>query len=156
MAKKSNAPYYLGAAIIGLIIMSKSDSTGNSANKAKFMPYILVAEKKYNLMPGLLEKIAFIESRFNPDAIGPLTKYGRAIGIMQIMPKFHPDINPKDPIASIDYAAKFLRQLYEQFKDWKWATAAYNAGGGNIQKVLAGKMALPAETANYIKKAGFA
>lgn len=31
-------------------------------------------------------KIAYVESRFNPKAIGPKTRHGRAMGVMQVMP----------------------------------------------------------------------
>ena len=31
-------------------------------------------------------RIAYVESRYNPRAIGPKTKYGRAAGVMQVMP----------------------------------------------------------------------
>ena len=32
-------------------------------------------------------KIAYVESRFNPKAVGPKTRHGRARGVMQVMPK---------------------------------------------------------------------
>lgn len=31
-------------------------------------------------------KIAYVESRFNPKAVGPRTRHGRARGVMQVMP----------------------------------------------------------------------
>jgi len=31
-------------------------------------------------------RIAYVESRYNPRAIGPRTKHGRAAGVMQVMP----------------------------------------------------------------------
>jgi hypothetical protein len=31
-------------------------------------------------------KIAYVESRFNPKAVGPKTRHGRARGVMQVMP----------------------------------------------------------------------
>jgi len=32
-------------------------------------------------------KIAYVESRFNPRAVGPRTRHGRARGVMQVMPR---------------------------------------------------------------------
>jgi len=32
-------------------------------------------------------KIAYVESRFNPKAVGPRTRHGKARGVMQVMPK---------------------------------------------------------------------
>ena len=58
-----------------------------------------------------------------------------AQGIAQIVPKYHPGVNVNDPVASINYAAKYLSQLQRQFGgDMKLALIAYNAGPGNVEK----------------------
>ena len=58
-----------------------------------------------------------------------------ARGIAQIMPQYHPGVNPDDPIASINYAAKYLSGLQRQFGgDMRLALIAYNAGPGNVSK----------------------
>ena len=58
-----------------------------------------------------------------------------ARGIAQIMPQYHPGVNPDDPIASINYAAKYLSGLQRQFGgDMRLALIAYNAGPGNVAK----------------------
>ena len=58
-----------------------------------------------------------------------------ARGIAQIMPQYHPGVNPDDPIASINYAAKYLSSLQRQFGgDMRLAVIAYNAGPGNVAK----------------------
>ena len=58
-------------------------------------------------------------------------------------------------------AAKYLRHLHGQFKDWPLALAAYNAGEGTVQKLLDRHKArtfdaiathLPAETQMYVPK----
>jgi soluble lytic murein transglycosylase-like protein len=68
---------------------------------------------------------------------------------MQLVPRFHPNVNPLDPYAAIDYAAGFLRSLYDQFGSWTLAVAAYNAGPGNVQK--AGNTVPPfPETLKYV------
>jgi hypothetical protein len=58
-----------------------------------------------------------------------------ARGIAQIMPEYHPGVNTDDPIASINYAAKYLSGLQRQFGgDMRLAVIAYNAGPGNVAK----------------------
>ena len=58
-----------------------------------------------------------------------------ARGIAQIMPEYHPGVNTDDPIASINYAAKYLSGLQRQFGgDMRLALIAYNAGPGNVAK----------------------
>ena len=114
----------------------------------KAMPYleaIGVAETGYKLPPNLLHNLLQAESAFDPKA---KSKAG-AIGIAQIMPKFHPTVDPTDPLASIDYAGKHLRDLYEELGDWDKAIAAYNTGAGNVRKL--GMKKLPKETQAYLK-----
>jgi soluble lytic murein transglycosylase-like protein len=58
-----------------------------------------------------------------------------ARGIAQIMPEYHPEVNADDPIASINFAAKYLSGLQRQFGgDMRLAIIAYNAGPGNVAK----------------------
>lgn len=83
--------------------------------------------------PGLLARQGFQESRFRSDVIsGATVSSAGAIGIMQIVPRWHPDVNPYDPIESINYAAQFLRRLHDKFGTWPLALAAYNWGEGNL------------------------
>ena len=58
-------------------------------------------------------------------------------------------------------AAKYLRQLYDKFGDWRLAVAAYNCGPTLVQKTLDQHHAksyeriathLPAETQMYVPK----
>lgn len=116
-----------------------------------FQSLLSNTEQALGLPPTLLSRIAWIESRFNPNAYNP----SGATGIMQIVPSAHPGVNAKDPNAAIPYAGSFLKQLYNQFGSWEKAIAAYNWGPGNLQKDIAKnganwKAGLPAETSNYL------
>lgn len=103
------------------------------------------AEAKYNLPAGILASMAYRESNFNPNATNP----SGAVGMMQIIPKWHPNlINPFSPVNAIFYAGKILREWYDRFGSWPLALAAYNWGPGNLNKY--GIERAPTETRNYI------
>jgi len=110
--------------------------------------YIESAQRKYKVPKGLLPNMFHLESSFNPKAIGPETKRGRAMGIGQIMPSQHPDVDPEDPVASIDYIAKYLRQNYDRLGSWEKAIAAHNMGPNNVKKY--GPRGLP-ETKSFLE-----
>lgn len=115
-----------------------------------------VAEQKYNLPHNLLARVAHQESRFRPDIItGKTVSSAGAQGIMQIVPRWHPQVNPLEPMEAIDYAGQYLKNLHRQFGEWKKALAAYNWGPGNLQKAIARHgdewiNNLPRETTNYV------
>jgi hypothetical protein len=104
------------------------------------------ATRQYGLPEGLLEKVAEVESSFNPEAVSP----AGAIGLMQIVPRWHPGVDPTDPVQSINYAARYLSELHESFGNWELALAAYNAGQGNVRR-YGGIPPFP-ETQNYVKR----
>jgi hypothetical protein len=116
------------------------------------------SEKKHGLPAGLLSSIGGVESSHDPNALVPLLRDGtRAMGIMQIVPKWHPDVNAMNPEQSIDYAGSYLRRLYNQFGSWEKAVAAYNWGEGpeRMGKVHADpnwQEKLPKETKDYLRK----
>lgn len=110
-----------------------------------YLGQVSEAEKKYGLPSNLLANVIHAESRFNPKAVS----LKGATGIAQIMPGFHPDVDPTDPAASIDYSAKYLKQLHGQFGAWDKALAAYNTGPGNLEKF--GMENLPKETQAYVE-----
>ena len=67
----------------------------------------------------------------------------------------------RQPEIAAAAAAKYLRALHTQFGDWRLAVAAYNCGGGTVQKTLTRYRAktfaaiaphLPAETQMYVPK----
>ena len=106
------------------------------------------------LPAGLLEAVAYRESRFRPDVINGTTKSSAgAIGIMQIVPKWHPELGAggaADPLRAIPYAAQYLATLRRQFGTWALALAAYNWGPGNLQGNEYTPAKWPAETRTYV------
>jgi soluble lytic murein transglycosylase-like protein len=118
-------------------------------------------EQKYGMPNMLLANQAYAESGFRPDVIdGRTVSSANAVGIMQIVVKWHPGLAAGDAVAdravavnpslAIPYAAKYLNDLRKQFGSWKLALAAYNWGPGNLAKQLRGPY--PAETVAYVRK----
>jgi soluble lytic murein transglycosylase-like protein len=87
-----------------------------------------------------------VESDFDPHA----RSHKGAQGILQIHPKWHPNVNPLDPYAAIPYGAAYLHYLYTRFGDWELALAAWNWGEGNMEKYAFEKA--PSETKAFVKK----
>ena len=125
--------------------------------KARLHPVFQAAEKKNQLPPGLLERVAQQESAFRSDIILGTTKSSAgALGLMQIVPRWHPKAKPLSPIHSIRYAAAFLHRLHGVYGRWDYALAAYNWGRGNVSKSLTRKpnnpqRSWPGETRRYVR-----
>jgi len=120
---------------------------------ARYQEYATViadTEAANGIPPDLLARLLYQESRFRADAVGPNTKYGRARGIAQFIPSTAASFNldPMDPIASIQVAGRYLAQLYASTGSWPLALAAYNWGIGNVTRK--GMSAAPSETRNYV------
>lgn len=100
-------------------------------------------------------RVIWQESRFRPDAIGPMTRRGhRAQGIAQFMPYTAEErglLDPFDPVAALPKSAEFLAELRESFGNLGLAAAAYNAGPGRVRDWMAGRSGLPAETRRYVR-----
>jgi hypothetical protein len=99
-------------------------------------------------------RLIWQESRFQADAIGPLTRSGRrAEGIAQFMPGTAAERNlldPFDPVQALPKSAEFLRELRGEFGNLGLAAAAYNAGPRRVREWLAGTGPMPSETRAYV------
>lgn len=105
----------------------------NNASKYNFASL----EKQYSLPSGLLAAIHMQESHGNPNATGPMTKYGRAKGGFQFIDDTwarYGKGSQYDLANAAPAAAKYLRKLIDDFGDVNKAIAAYNTGEGNVKK----------------------
>ena len=107
------------------------------------------ASKRFHVPKKLLYGIIKTESSFNPYAV---SKAG-AMGLMQLMPQTALELGVKDIFdirQNILGGAKYIAKLIKEFKDYKKALAAYNAGPGSVKKFKG----IPPfkETQNYVKK----
>jgi Transglycosylase SLT domain/SPOR domain len=99
-------------------------------------------------------RVIWQESRFQSDAVGPVTRSGqRAQGIAQFMPGTANErrlLDPFDPVQALPKSAEFLSELRNQFGNLGLAAAAYNAGPRRVLEWLAGTGPMPQETRNYV------
>jgi membrane-bound lytic murein transglycosylase D len=117
-------------------------------------------------VPTELVWIAEVESSFDPRVRSP----AGAAGLFQLMPAtakryglrtIWPFDQRLSPEPSARAAARYLHYLYFHFKDWRLALAAYNAGEGTVEDLIARSKSrsydaiasrLPAETQLYVPK----
>lgn len=125
---------------------------------APYLDVIEETEQAEGLPNNLLARLLWQESRYRADIIeGRTVSSAGAVGIAQIVPRWHPSVDPLDPVASIRYAGGYLRDLYNMFGSWEQALAAYNWGPGNLSKVKNESDWLaraPLETRNYVTQIG--
>lgn len=112
------------------------------------------AAKAQDLPLEFFARVIWQESRFQSDAVGPVTRNGeRAQGIAQFMPGTASErrlLDPFDPVQALPKSAEFLNELRGQFGNLGLAAAAYNAGPRRVQDWLDGKGSMPYETRNYV------
>lgn len=100
-------------------------------------------------------RVIWQESRFRPDAVGPVTRSGRrAQGIAQFMPGTASErglLDPFDPVAALPKSAEFLAELRGEFGNIGLAAAAYNAGPRRLRDFISGRGGLPGETRRYVQ-----
>ena len=112
---------------------------------------IAVAAGRYAIDAGLLQRVAWQESRFHHDAVSPKG----AVGVMQLMAATARDlgVDRYDPSQNILGGAAYLRQMLDRYAgNQSLALAAYNAGPGAVDRYRG----IPpyAETQNYIRNIG--
>jgi len=130
-----------------------ADARGADTREAVCL-MIEAAAKANDLPLEYFARVIWQESRFQSDAVGPLTRRGqRAQGIAQFMPGTASErrlLDPFDPVQALPKSAEFLNELRSQFGNLGLAAAAYNAGPRRVQEWLAGTGPMPQETRNYV------
>lgn len=99
--------------------------------------------------PDLMLKLVKQESNFDPNALGPQTKSGRAIGLTQLMPSTAKElsVNPHNVQQNIEGGTRYLKQQLNRFIAPSLALAAYNAGPDAAHRAL---QSYP-ETQKYVR-----
>jgi membrane-bound lytic murein transglycosylase D len=139
------------------------------ARSGRYVPQMQEILRKYNL-PQDLVYLAMIESGFSAKAYSRARAAGHWQFIGGTGKRYGLAINNwmderRDPHDSTAAAARYLKDLYNEFGDWYLAMAAYNAGEGKIRKAIArngtrdffvmierDRRFLRAETKDYVPK----
>ena len=79
------------------------------ANVKRMLPSIETASQKTGVPSALIAAHIGTESSFMPRS-GPNTRYGNAVGPMQIIPMWHPNM-PQDEAGQIEYGANYMNEL---------------------------------------------
>jgi Transglycosylase SLT domain/SPOR domain len=133
----------------------KPAETARDNDTREAMCLMIESAAKANGLPlEFFARVIWQESRFQSDAVGPVTRSGqRAQGIAQFMPGTANErrlLDPFDPVQALPKSAEFLSELHSQFGNLGLAAAAYNAGPRRVQEWLAGTGPMPQETRNYV------
>jgi membrane-bound lytic murein transglycosylase D len=109
--------------------------------KDYYFPMIEDVFDSYGL-PAEFKYMAVIESALNPSAVN---RRSGAAGMWQFMYStgrmYGLTINSvvderKDPVKATHAAARYIRDLYDIYKDWVLVIAAYDCGPGNVNKAI--------------------
>ena len=119
---------------------------------------------KENNMPDDIKYLSVVESALRPNAV---SRVG-AGGLWQFMPATAAEYNLNidrycddrcDPEASTQAAIEYLQRSYARYNSWELALAAYNSGGGRVNRAVRRARSknfwkvmryLPRETRNYV------
>jgi hypothetical protein len=124
--------------------------SGSTLSREQIADMARQTAEKHQVDPALVHEIIRAESGWNPSAV---SRKG-ALGLMQLMPGTASDLgvkDPFDPAQNLDGGVRHLRAMLEKYDgNLDLALAAYNAGGGTVDRV--GGVPNYRETRNYVQK----
>jgi len=154
--------YLISAAAGLLLVLTPRKAWALPPAGEQYRDWLDQATAAFNLPPLLLHRVAYQESHFRPEIVsGKLRSSAGAVGIMQLVPRWHPSVDATNPKDSIFYAASYLYHLRQRFGSWAPALAAYNLGPTAVDKLDGVKgnqyhwwdlLAAPKETRDYVRE----
>lgn len=115
--------------------------------RGQYLQMAREAARRHSVPEDLFLRLVQQESGWNPHA----KSHKGAMGLAQLMPATARSlgVNPKDPYQNLDGGARYLSKQYREFRSWRLALAAYNAGPDAVKKY--GGVPPYKETQNYVK-----
>ncbi|MDR2732278.1 MAG: LysM peptidoglycan-binding domain-containing protein, partial [Fibromonadaceae bacterium] len=156
---------------IHYLTVNARNFTEGTLSRKTVLDSMIYAKLNARGMPADLVYLAFVESGFKVNAYSK----AKAAGVWQFIPAtgkryglpvdFWLDMR-RNPEAATDAALDYLSVLYNEFKDWHLAMAAYNCGEGRIRRLVREGLAadsskekisywdlkLPRETMHYVPR----
>jgi hypothetical protein len=154
-AASDTAPPKVEEPVVPEVPPPKPDDAARESDAREAMCLMIESAARAAGLPlEFFARVIWQESRFQTDAVGPVTRSGqRAQGIAQFMPGTANErglLDPFNPVQALPKSAEFLSELRDQFGNLGLAAAAYNAGPKRLQDWLAGSGYMPLETRNYV------
>ncbi|MCP8616882.1 lytic transglycosylase domain-containing protein [Salirhabdus salicampi] len=131
-------------------LLNEADRMVNDSNDQfhkEWAIYLTAEAQKYDIDPFLVYELLKVETgkTFDPELVGPKTKYGRAYGLGQFMKNTAPWVADMgnlpykdellfDPYYSIQLTLVYLDFLYDRYGNWNEALTAYHRGMGGLQQ----------------------
>nr|WP_308808306.1 transglycosylase SLT domain-containing protein [Halobacillus andaensis] len=123
------------------------DSSGEF--KKPWALFLVKQAEKYGVDPIVVYELLKVETgdTFDPELVGPETKYGKAYGMAQFMKNTAPWIADMaglpyeeellfDPYYSIQLSVVYLDFLYNKYNNWDEALTAYHRGVGGLKNYV--------------------
>ncbi|HLW46653.1 MAG TPA: lytic transglycosylase domain-containing protein [bacterium] len=128
-AAKSGTPQ----AVAAIAAFARSTNPHLSPDQAVWLgDRVVAAAQQHHVDPWLVAAVIYVESKFNQ---GSVSRRG-ALGLGQLMPHTAraAGVNPRDAWGNLLGTAMTLRTCIDQFRDWRLALAAYNAGSNAVYR----------------------
>ena len=119
----------------------------DGAFKKSWAMYLVREADRYEINPFLVYELLKVETggTFDPELVGPETKYGRAYGMSQFMKNTAPWIADMadlpyedellfDPYYSMQLSLVYLDFLKNKYNNWDEALTAYHRGMGGLKE----------------------
>ncbi|WP_112181330.1 transglycosylase SLT domain-containing protein [Paraliobacillus zengyii] len=126
--------------------------------------YLANEAKKYEIDPYIVYELLKVETgnTFDPDLVGPETKYGQAYGMSQFMKNTAPWIADMadlpydeellfDPYYSIQLSVVYLDFLHHEYDNWDEALTAYHRGMSGMETYKESNGTAKSDYANKIQ-----
>ena len=114
--------------------MTVKPGRGVMQSRAFIIPIVDAAADRHGVPRAVLHALVRRESGYNPHAVGPRTKWGRACGLTQFIPATAALYGETcssllgNPARAADTGARYLRAGYDRTGSWHGAAAFFHGG----------------------------